>query len=435
MDWLNILVLHSLGNPTYAADYLCKHVFCLKLNLPNHNYLYHDVAIKLPEYIKKTYFHAIVLDVTFLCHRWTSPENFQRLKDAYDFVRESDAVKIALPQDEYDCNELLDEWMCAWGVDIVVSVISKHWDVLYPKYSKIGKIILGYTGYLDKSLLNFDLKPWPERRIDISYRTKKLLPYFGRLGETKWRIGPAVEAAARPHGFVTDIVLGDQGTLPGRKWLDFLNDSKFTLGANSGSSLLDPRGEIQREIKQYLKHNPAASFEEIEDKFFKGLDGKYEFTAISPRVIEAAVLNSCQILVEGDYSGIVRPWEHYIPIRADASDFNNVAAAMRDYGLVRQLTANCRKAILDTRELRYSAKADRLIGLITECLGRKNVQSPAAPVEAAIRKYQEEMPRKYDRIWRAQDVRRKIRQALEGHPFALHAALSGWELIRRLRPH
>ena len=435
MDRLNILVLHGLGNPSNTADFLSRHVYCLSRNLPRHNYIYHDVALELPEYVKTVAFHAIILDVTFLWHRWSLPKRFQQLKSAYDFVRQSNAVKIALPQDEYDCNELLDEWMCEWGVDVVVSVVAKHWDVLFPKYSKIGRIVLGYTGYVDESLLSFELKPWLERRIDIGYRAKKLPPYFGRLGETKWRIGPAVEAAARPHGFVTDIVLGDLGTLLGRKWLDFINDSKFTLGANSGSSLLDPRGEIQRGIRAYLKEHPAATFEEIEVKFFKGLDGKYEFTAVSPRVLEAAVLNSCQILVEGDYSGIVRPWEHYIPIRADASDFDIVAAAMRDHGLVGQLTANCRATILDTKELRYSAKAERLVGLITECLGRKNVHSPAAPVETAIRKYQEEMPRKYARKWRAQAVRQNIRRALEGHPVALRAAQAGLGLIRRFRPH
>jgi len=435
MDRLNILVLHSLGNPAKSPDFLGKHVFCLRRNLPHHNYLYHDVALELPEYVKSTPFHAIILDVTLLCHRWTTPESFRRLKAAYDFVRESDAIKIALPQDEYDCNQLLDEWMCEWRVDVVVSMIAQHWDVLYPNYSKVGKIVLGYTGYVDESLLCFELKPWSERRVDIGYRAKKLPPYFGRLGETKWRIGLAVKAAARSHGFVTDIVLGDAGTLLGRKWLDFINDSKFTLGANSGSSLLDPRGEIQRGVREYLKAHPDATFEEIEERFFKGLDGRYEFTAISPRVLEAAVLKSCQILVEGDYSGIVRPWEHYIPIRADASDFDNVAAAMRDPGLVRRLAATCRTAILDTKELRYSAKAERLIGLIIECLGCKNVQSPAAPVEAAIRKYQEEMPRKYARKWRAQAVRQNVRQALDGHPIALRAAKAGLGLIRRLRPH
>jgi hypothetical protein len=313
-------------------------------------------------------------------------------------------------------------------------VIAKHWDVLYPKYSKIGRIDLGYTGYVDESLLNFDLKPWPERRIDIGYRAKKLPPYFGRLGETKWRIGSAVEAVARTHGFATDIVLGDKGTLLGRKWLDFINDSKFTLGANSGSSLLDPRGEIQWGMREYLKEYPNATFEEVEEKFFKGLDGRYELTAISPRVLEAAVLNSCQILVEGDYSGIIRPWEHYIPIRADASDFDTVAAAMRDHALVTQLTVNCRATILDSKDLRYSTKAERLIGVVAANLDQRNVQSPSVAVEAVIKRYQEEMPRRYARKWKTQNLKQNVRAALDNHPVALRAARAGLGLLRRFRP-
>lgn len=433
MDQLNILVLHSLGNPAKAADFLGKHVYCLRRNLPDHNYLYHDVSLALPEYVKSTPFHAIILDVTLLCHRWTSSENFQKLKSDYDFVRQSNAIKIALPQDEYDCNEILDDWMCGWKVDVVVSVIGKHWDVLYPKYSKVGKIVLGYTGYIDESLLRFELKPWLERRVEIGYRAKKLPPYFGRLGETKWRIGLAVKAAASGYGLVTDIVLGDQGTLLGKSWLNFINDSKFTLGANSGSSLLDPRGEIQRGIRAYLEEHPTATFEEIEEKFFKELDGKFEFTAISPRVLEAATLNSCQILVEGDYSGIVRPWEHYIPIRADASDFGDVAAAMRDHALVKRITANCRETILDSKELRYSAKAERLIGFIVEGIDNKGLHSPTAPVEAVIKKYQTEMPQRYLRQWRSQAIKQSIRESLNGHPIALRAAKAGLELFRRLR--
>jgi len=31
----------------------------------------------------------------------------------YDFVGDSDAVKVALPQDEYDQTERLDDWFCS----------------------------------------------------------------------------------------------------------------------------------------------------------------------------------------------------------------------------------------------------------------------------------------------------------------------------------
>jgi len=55
----------------------------------------------------------------------------------------------------------------------------------------------------------------------------------------------------------------------------------------------------------------------VEQLFFPGQDGRFVFTAISPRVFEAGLLKSGLILVKGDYSDVVRPWEHYIPIERD----------------------------------------------------------------------------------------------------------------------
>ena len=341
MERLNILVLHSLGHPETASHFLRKHVFFLRTYSPDHNYVYHDAALPLPQYVSEAVFDAIILDVTFLWKRWASPQQFLLFKNLYDFVKYSDSVKIAFPQDEYDCNEILDDWMCDWRVDVVFSVISSNQDILYPQYHKIGEIKLGYTGYVDESLVCMERKLFSEREIDLGYRAKKLPPYFGRIGETKWTIGRDVVCQCRNRDLKIDIVLGEHGTLFGRDWLDFINNCKFTLGTNSGSSLLDPRGDIQRRVKAYLAKFPAASFEEVEEHCFKGLDGRHSFTAISPRVLEAAVLDSCQILVVGAYSGMVQPWEHYIPIGDDASNFIDVLQAMQDRSLVLRLIKNC----------------------------------------------------------------------------------------------
>jgi hypothetical protein len=77
--------------------------------------------------------------------------NFRKHLADYAFVAESDAVKLAFPQDEYDCHQLLDDWMYDWKVDVVFSVIASGWDVLYPRYHRVGDIRLGYTGYIDEA--------------------------------------------------------------------------------------------------------------------------------------------------------------------------------------------------------------------------------------------------------------------------------------------
>ena len=48
------------------------------------------------------------------------------------------------------------------------------------------------------------------------------------------------------------------------------------------------------------------------------------YRTISPRHFEASALRLCQILLEGKYSGVMRPMVHYIPLKKDFSNFDEV---------------------------------------------------------------------------------------------------------------
>lgn len=399
------------------------------MNFPEHNYLYHDSALSIPEYVKQTRFDAILLDVTFLCARWAGESCFQKCLADYAFVADSDAVKLAFPQDEYDCHQLLDEWLCDWKVDVVFSVIASGWEVLYPRYHLVGDIRLGYTGYIDKTLLNWVPKALGDRPIDIGYRARKLPPYFGRLGENKWTIGRDVVARTRDAGLRVDIVLGDQGTLLGDAWLNFIDDSKFTLGANSGSSLLDPTGSIQRSVRSYIASHPGAPFEEVEKNCFPGLDGKYSLTAISPRVLEAALLGSAQILVDGSYSGIVEPSEHFIPVRPDASNFPEVLDTMADSPRVEGMIRRCREAVLSVDALRYKNRASMILNLIGEMTAHKKPGSNGEKIRQVIARYAKEMQPKYQSRWRRQNYRARLIKALAPYPRLHHILRSAKQYL------
>lgn len=377
MKRLKVLVLHNLGNPAAAPAFLLNHLWALRNCCPEHHYIYHDTGVDSPGNLTGIDFDAVILDVTLLCARWAEDNRLESIRRDYRFIKDLPAVRIALPQDEYDCHEILDDWLCEWNVDLVFSVIDGNWDVLYPKYSKVGTIRLAYTGYIDDSLLGVRPVPWNDRPIEIGYRARKLPPYFGSLGETKWRIGLEVKRLADRAGVVTDIVVGDGGALLGDSWLKFINECRFSLGANSGSSLLDPVGDIQRSVRAYMAEHPRAPFDEVERNCFPGLDRIHEFTAISPRVLEAGMLESCQVLVEGNYSGILKPWVHYIPIKPDASDFDTVLRAMRDRALCAELVANCKTTLLDFKGLRYESYARSIIDAVFEMAGRYPKQDRA----------------------------------------------------------
>ncbi|WP_157210353.1 hypothetical protein [Turneriella parva] len=320
----------------------------------------------------KIQFDAIVLDVTVLGLRWGEPSVFEKFLRDYRFLAKRNAVKIALPQDEYDCSALLDRWLCDWQVNIVYSVLPDHARVLYPQYSQKGKIFPAFTGYISDALLKRKPKPFDSREIDIGYRAKKLPPYFGWIGENKWRIGQLVQDHARRFNLNADIVVGDHGTFHNNEWYEFIENCKFTLGANSGSSILDSTGDLQRQIRAYISVRPEAQYPEIEALFLQDQIGKYSFTALSPRNIEAAILESCQILVEGDYSGVLKPWIHYIPLKADASNFQEVHDFMCQKDRVLKMITDCKTAILNEPQLYYKHHAQRIIADIRSVNNNQN---------------------------------------------------------------
>ena len=112
-DNLDILVVHSLPSKNIRRTVIEELELMFPTNAPNHNYIVHDSECPLPDYIRKYKFHAIILGATFLCRR-AHPNIFPETLNEYDFIRNSDAFKIAMPQDEYYCNTILDEWMCGW---------------------------------------------------------------------------------------------------------------------------------------------------------------------------------------------------------------------------------------------------------------------------------------------------------------------------------
>ncbi|MCM8831849.1 MAG: hypothetical protein NC918_06635 [Candidatus Omnitrophica bacterium] len=417
-DKLNILVLHWLKDPAEAQDFLLKLVYFLKKYKPEHNYIYHDISLPIPEYIKDLNFDAVILDVTLLCLRYPChKKHFKYFIENFSFIKYLNALKIALPQDDYDCSKILDDWMVDWKVDYLFSPLAENQDInlIYKNYSQIGKINLSYTGYIDDDffhLLN-RAKQFNNRNIDICYRARKLPPYFGWIGELKWRIADIFKEKAKSFNLKLDISYHDKDTIIGKKWYDFLGDSKFTLGSLSGSSLIDPVGEIQENVKNYCAKNPNYSYEEVERLFFPGED-KYNFTAISPRNIEAAFTLTGQILIEGPYSGIMKPWEHYIPLKKDCSNFYEVLKAIQDKDYIRKMIKNCYENLLDCKKLYYSNFAQNLIDIIME--HKRTTLRDIESFEKKILLYNDEMRKKYKKLFMKRRTIKKIKNLIINFP-------------------
>jgi len=408
---LAILILHRLGDPAAWRTAVRDVEYILPDHAPGHDYIVHAAELPLPEFIKSTRFHAIILGPTFLCARF-APHTLAQVKSDYAFVGASDAFKIALPQDDYDGSALLDRWMIEWNVDSVYAACSEHWSVLYPENSKTGRIRQGYTGYIaDAWLRRFgNPKPHAERTIDVSYRASKLPPNFGRIGLIKGEIGDRFAAHPATAGLRLDISTDPGALIPGERWHDFLENSRFCLATNSGSSVLDPECSIRACVERDRIRHPLATFDQVEARCFPGQDGRYSFTAISPRNLEAALAHTVQIATVGPYSGVLSPNTHYIPIEHDCSNASDVVKQMGDRSHVERIAAQAREAVLAVPELRAAHHASRLIGQIADGVGAKRIQStPAAELQRVIARYREEVTAKAAAFWSRRRRRQKIR--------------------------
>jgi hypothetical protein len=317
-----------------------------------------------------------------------------RILDEYSFVGRSGAVKIALPQDEYDHSEYLDEWLSDWKVDLIYSVCFEHREVFYKRAPATAEIVEGFTGYVDDAdieLMSRYALPFKQRRIDVGYRARDLPAYFGRFGRMKAAIGDRFRETMSNRGLCLDISTRPEDTFGGDEWLKFLGTSRFILGCESGSSLLDPRGEIRRCVDEHLKSNPGASFEELERSCFPEQDMNRVYSAISPRLFEAAIARSCQILVPGHYLGLLKPDEHYISLAEDISNADEILEKIADQKANLARIHACYKALIDNPQLRYRTFVEKLLQRTAEIRVRKGLRERAedldsSPVdEAALR--------------------------------------------------
>jgi len=289
----------------------------------------------------------------------------------YEFIKNSKAIKIALPQDEFTQSGHLQNWLDYWDVNVVFSPCYNQKDILYPllikKNVEIVKSLTGYVDYSDIKAIKKYILPFNKRKIDIGYRAIALDPSYGSFGQMKAKLSDNFKEALNkiePTNLNLDISNDKTYRLKGEKWLQFLCNSKFTLGCESGASVNDPLGEISKRVKRYISDNPEAGFDKIAENCFPGEDCKYIFNAISPRIFETAMAKSCQILIEGEYSGVLEPWKHYIPLKKDFSNINEVIEFTKKIEEVKKIIENCYKELIESEKYSYKSFVCNILSVI-----------------------------------------------------------------------
>lgn len=271
------------------------------------------------------------------------------------------ALKAVFIQDEYRHVNATIAAIREMGVGVLFTCVpakeipKAYSDDVLPGVRKVNVL----TGYVPKRLLNRAVSAPSKRRLLVGYRGRRVPFWLGALGEEKYAIGRRFLAdAERFPDLECDISFREEDRLYGDRWIEFLVRCRAVLGVESGASVIDFTGELQRAVEQAVRREPSVEFEEINRRYLANAESRIELNQISPRCYEAAALRTVLILYPGEYSGRLEAWRHYIPLAKDHSNMDEVVTALGDQFLVDEMTERTYREVALARENSYVALAE-----------------------------------------------------------------------------
>ncbi|MDQ3141510.1 MAG: hypothetical protein M3Q56_04605, partial [Bacteroidota bacterium] len=313
--------------------------------------------------------------------KWNNPESSLFSKDL-NRIATLIGYKIAIPQDEYINTKYVCDFILKHQIkSIFTCLFEEDFEKVYPR-SKTGleHYITVFPGYADDSQIDFwknKTKPHNQRKVDIGYRARRTPFYLGELGTYKWRITDKFLQFSNVlkiniSNKAKDVIVGD-------KWVEFLSDCRCVLGTESGASLHDPEGMIRLKVEVFLKNVPNASFEEVKLNCFPQDDWNINLATLSPRHFEACILKNCQILFEGKYAGVLKAGIHYIEVKKDWTNLQEVINKVTDIKYCEQIADQAYKDLIDSKLYTYSGFVELIMNhckskvLVNNIINEKNL--------------------------------------------------------------
>lgn len=293
-----------------------------------------------------------------IVHNLITDPNSQRSDIWKNFLKFYKGVKILIVQDEYYHVNLINNLISEYKIKIVLTCSPniESVNLLYSKVPADVQFINVLTGYTNR---NNSFKLIKDKEIDIFYRGRKLHPQYGKLGYDKYEIGEKFKKYSNELKINISSKSNDR-IYDG--WLDILSKSKVTLGTPSGSNVIRYNDEYFNhfnqkypQINSNLINDDASYPRETYEKLYKESNIKeiLNFGQISPKMFEAISCGTVLVMLEGNYNGILKPNIHYIELKDDYSNIEDIIEKIKDDNYLQKI-AN--QAYNDINE-KYSYKS------------------------------------------------------------------------------
>ena len=382
-DRLRILILCNYD--PYNAATVCDHINSF------HEYSKHEIFIlsklgDIPENLQLDLFDVILIhySIFIAVDAYMSPAVRRRLS-------RFSGTKIMFIQDEYRFVNRTIAAINECGIDVVFTCVppGEIAKVYPPELVPNVGFINVLTGYVPEGLKLFQPRPLAERSITVGYRGRVYPAWHGEAGREKHEIGRRFLADAKRYSIKCDIAWDEDSRIYGIHWVRFIQNCQAMLAVESGASVFDFDGSISAtvetftavlglsgkqsaRVRQFLrqsgpfaKHPEARElYEALKETFFKEKENLVDLAQLSPRVFEAATLKTLLIMYEGSYSGALKPWRHYVPLRKDHSNMTEVVDILNSPVDCAKIISNCYSEVCENEDYSYKnfiSKFDRVV--------------------------------------------------------------------------
>jgi hypothetical protein len=283
--------------------------------------------------------------------------NEHHVSDAFrDKLRRFRGLKVQFMQDEYRWVDRATAASRDAGIQVLFTAApdpaaGQLYDQRLPGVRRVETL----TGYVPDNLQKLPLSANRLRSIDVGYRGRDLPFWLGRLTQEKVWIAQGFLERAPKYALRCDIGWRERDRIYGSRWIEFMASCRATLGTESGASIADFDGSVERAVRAYFRAYPAATYDEVHGAVLEPYEGNVVVSVISPRVFEAVSLGTALVMFPGKYSGILAPGEDYIVLEKDFSNMDEVVAQLQDDSLMAALTKRAHDRVIKSGRWSYAS--------------------------------------------------------------------------------
>ena len=199
-----------------------------------------------------------------------------------------------------------------------------------------------------------------KRTIDLGNRMANYALYLGNIGRSEV-IPKFIQKIKKNKKIKIDFSQDPRKRLTSSNWINFLKNCRTSISSESGSFFLQWNDSLRHKINKMKEINPKISFRYVYNNILNKSSSHVQGSLISSRQFDCIACGTCNILTEGNYQNLLEPDVHYINLKSDLSNYNEVIEKIMDH----KFTEDIAKKALKHAE-KFHTIEKRITGFLRE---------------------------------------------------------------------